>query len=368
MQDQKFCNNCGFDLSKIGETQQTVLTKRTQSHQQEHSPSPALLVPPEAWWRNLNTTQIVILVSGGSLTLGMLIWQGFTAGIDRYAIIFTIVMFMLITVLVAWKEKKWGWGWYVLLGVTYNGMGKQFTEYGLWNALLIVFGIVAALLIYFTLRSKYLRGMKVLWQRSLCSGISASVGALFGTTLVATFIPTQNQRVAEIIHAERLSLRANIAHFTEQDTALWARFIVEPSTTDDYETNFAIVQTAIPLYRHKDSILVTAMRRIQLGMRYIYEESVPDDWSLTYTPDDFQKIVQSTENIARSDDLMLSNLSLYYNSLLSADGRHEQFFQAYERSLNQLNAASQQYQALFDQFFGYDSTNNSNHDKEKSVQ
>ena len=105
--------------------------------------------------------------------------------------------------------KKLGWGWYVLLGITYVGTQKNFAKYGVYNGLIVLVAVVIALTVYFLVRSKYLKKVAPLWKCSLYSGIIAFIVAGFITAFLANFIPTQDHRVAQIIQTENITLQSN---------------------------------------------------------------------------------------------------------------------------------------------------------------
>ncbi len=374
LDDQKFCDGCGFDLSKVETSKPTELKKMIDFALEDHSKPPTppkstvasaarsqtsgdSLVKPArtSWWKNLNKSQIVILIIGGFFTLSMLVvWQTFSpAGIDGAAIIFLLIMIVLITLLVAWKEKTWGWGWYILAGLTFKGMEKVYTTYGLYNSALRLLTVVAAIFVYFVLRNKYLKRVKILWRRSLYSGIIAFVVAAFFTPIVAYFVPTQDQRIAQKMK-EANQVLDDLKSFHEQDLQLWSKFISEPKSEIEYRANLEIVESSIPLYHRKDSLLLAGMTKIQRDMKEIYEETIPHGWSLPYTPTDFQQIVDKTKDISRLDQLMLVNLATYYKCLLSADVNQFKYLQAYQGAQSNLASAQPEYAVLLNRFFKFD--------------
>ncbi|MBI4547893.1 MAG: zinc-ribbon domain-containing protein [Ignavibacteriae bacterium] len=370
LQDQKFCDNCGFDLSKLAKGETSELKKLIDVALKEQPKSPAIekpqpapalmsqdLPPPikKSWWRNLTKAQITILIIGGSFSLLMLVVLAASPSqIGLTGTLIGVSTLILFTLFLAYKAPVWGWGWYILFGLTFKGVEKAYDKYGLYQGVLQLFAVALALFVYFLFRKKYFKRVKVLWRRSLYSGAIAFLLAVFITPIVAYFIPTQDQRIAGVIQTEAGALQSHLKDFTDQNEKLWAQFISEPSTVQDYRTNLKVVEGAIPLYRHKDSVLVGVMRRIHTGMREIYDETTPERWSLSFTPSDFQRIADRTEGIATFDQLMLTNLLSYYRSLIARDGMDDHYWERYEEAQESLNNAVQEYASLYKKFFGYD--------------
>lgn len=336
--DQKFCDNCGFDLSKVGKEQPTELKKMIDFALKDHQKKTSS--PTEIQKLSKETQQPppkeAEPVSSHPIT-------EITPPIGKK------------------DEWKWGWGWYILAGLVYTAMKKAYADYGTYDILLQLFAIVISLSAYYALRRKYLKRVQTLWRRSLYSGIVAFMVAALVTPFAALLVPTRDQRIAQQMIEAKQVLQSNLESFKAQDQELWSQFISEPNDEMEYRANLRIVESSIPIYHRKDSILMTVMARMHSNLKEIYEETTPHGWSLPYSPTDFRKFVDKAQDISRLDQLMLSNLSSYYKSLLSAQGDEEQYLQAYQDAHSQLNAAVQEYTELSNQLL------NLNRDK-KSIE
>ncbi len=340
----RFCKKCGAMIEGPREQVTSEPLNTTDTSNQEVK---------RRFWKNLNIAQIVILVIGGLFVVDVLTL--FATSHSEVGIVETLFYFVIILLtfaLLVWKVKDWGWGWEILLGLIYVGTQKTYTEYGVYNGLIEIVAVITALCVYVLFRSKYLKKVRMLWRRSLYSGLIAFAMAALITPIFARFIPTQDHRVAQIIQREGITLQANAREFSEQDNRIWSQFISEPATKEQFKANLAIVNNAIPLYCQKDSVLVQTMKHIYSGIKDIYDESTPADWSLSFTPDQFQTMVDKAQDVSHYDQLMLSNLSAYYRSVIFADGNGDEYWQAYTTSREQLNAMTQEYSQLANQFLG----------------
>jgi hypothetical protein len=368
----KYCHKCGFDLSLTTKGKSASLKSVIDSAliNQPHSTSSEKedissaqkkeqlgqtinSVVPIKWWKAPNQIAkyffgIVALFIFIALALAI-----FKSNLnDTVSIIFVAGLGIGTLALVIYKYKTWGWGWYFLTYGAFTSIQKEYTKYGVYQTLLEIFGIFASLFIYFALRSKYLTKIKILWVRSLSSGIISLfvVGAFIA--VIAYFIPTQDQRVGNLFQDETQAIQNNVKIFSEQNQKLWSSFIPEPSTLEEYQANLAIVNAALPLYHQKDSMLITIWKNIYSKFKNVYEETSSPQLSINFKPSDILNIVEKSEDISKNDKSMLLNLSSYYHSIIIADGDHKQYWNNYQKSVEQLNIASQDYTLLCNKLGG----------------
>jgi hypothetical protein len=327
VEDAKFCHKCGYGLSKVSENKpietnnvnnsagkdhraKNLSVDQTQKPQDETRPSAAgktEQVPPDA-------RKEIALPAGK-------------------------------------KDKwKWGWGWYILLGIVYISIRKEYSKYGEYESFLQVFSIALSIFIYYLFRRRVLKGVKVLWQRSLYSGLIAFLVGAILIPAAAVFVPTQRVRLAHEILAEAKVLQSHTQEFVKNDRELWTSFVSQPTSEKDFRNNLLLIEAAIPMYQKKDSTLVTVLRKIYGVLRNHYAETDSANWPLSFTPNDFQKLVKKAEDISETDQIMLSNLRLYYNSLISSSDLAEKYLSAYQSAQQQLNATAEEYAALYKQF------------------
>jgi hypothetical protein len=368
----KYCHKCGYDLnlatkeksSSLKSVIDSALTNQphpasfnkedVSSEQKTEQLKPTQnVILPIKWWKA--PSQIARYFFG---TVALFIFIALVLSIfksnlsDTVTLIYVAGIIIGTLALVIYKYKSWGWGWYYLTYGSYTTIQKGYTKYGIYQTLLEIVGIFTTLFIYFALRSKYLTQIKVLWVRSLLSGVISLfvVGAFIA--VIANFIPTQDQRVGNLFQDETQAIQNNVKIFSEQNQKLWSGFIPEPSSLEEFQSNLAIVNAALPLYHQKDSVLVNIWKNIYSKFKNIYEETSSPQLSINFKPSDILNIVDKSEDISKNDESMLLNLSSYYHSIIVADGDHKQYWNNYQKSIEQLNIASQDYTLLCNKLGG----------------
>jgi hypothetical protein len=135
---------------------------------------------------------------------------------------------------------------------------------------------------------------------------------------------------------------------------LVAVYFSQSATEKDYKNNLMIIEAAMPLHQKKDSVLISVFRRMHAALKNAYAETQPAEWALSFTPNDFKKLIDKAEEMSRADQLMLVSLWSYYNSLLSSDDKYHQYERDCEIAEGQLDKVVQDYATLYKQFFGED--------------
>lgn len=199
----KYCRNCGSSLHSREEGNQAelkqVTKQETNSSLQVQSTVGNELEPvEERWWKTLDVAQIVILVFGGGFLLGylsLLVSSQHAVGFGDVLLIIVVAPLMF---LLFWKEKVWGWGWYVVVGATEVATEVGFTEihsqYGASNELLVLcylLALIIGLVVYASFRARFLKRVNAIWFRSVLSGIIAIATAVAFTMAVALLIVRQ---------------------------------------------------------------------------------------------------------------------------------------------------------------------------------
>lgn len=89
------------------------------------------------------------------------------------------------------KAKKWGWGWYLLVGLVYISLGKMYpSQLNTHKNIIIIFGTIISVPIYVYFRNKVFDEMSATKTRSFISGLIAYfITALLVTVLAAIMLP-----------------------------------------------------------------------------------------------------------------------------------------------------------------------------------
>ena len=342
-----FCSKCGFNLSIVEEKKEPL-------------PQVQSLKPNLPWWKY--PAKIILYFFGGFILLGIILVSLMVLSkyvLSETALIIIVVVFAISgLIFVIYKNKRWGWGWYIMSGIIYTSIQKEYTKYGIYQIVIEMCSIVIGLLAYFAFRNKYLLKINTLWQRSFVAGILAMMVAGFFTGFISNLIPTQDNRVAKIIQSQNDILQGHVKSFTEKNNFLWSKFIANPNTTEDFQNNLSIVEAAIPLFRLKDSVLVGTQKDVALKVREIYEETIPSKWSLSFSPSDVDRIVSKAENVRDLDQVMLTNLSSYYQAVLLGKDDYNKYWLAYETTKERIDKEAQEYSRLYKQLGNSNTLNN----------
>lgn len=118
------------------------------------------------------------------------------------------------------KERKWGWGWYILVGLIFMSIQKVFKGYGEINGIeiqtiLTLSSLFISLFVYFYLRNKILLSIKKVKLRSFISGtisfISTSIIiGLLANILVANFHTKNGNKEVFDLHKNRESIEIDV--------------------------------------------------------------------------------------------------------------------------------------------------------------
>ena len=376
LQEGKFCSYCGFELSGVENPKPVDLKKFIDTASDASRPGQSAraekddarpLVHEESldaaqnkkaktrWWKSLDPPQIVILVLSGLfilVTIAMLNISSGGGGIDA-ALLTTLILVGTLFVLV-WKEKPWGWGWCILLGMTGSGVQSTYKEYGIYNNVLALWAVLVSLAIYFALRNNYFTKIQEKWKRSLYSGLIAFVMAAFLTPLFARLFPTLDHRIAEVILEENSAFSATANPLKEKSERLWKMYIQEPSRREEFEANSLIVEELRPVYRQRDSVCEATFQHLYARINKIHDETAASDWSLPIRPSDFLGMVEKTQELAKCNQQVLANLSAYNRSVLVSDGRSDYLWQAYGSAQEKQSLAIQEYSQAYARIFNPD--------------
>ena len=161
------------------------------------------------------------------------------------------------------KERKWGWGWYILAAFVGYSIDKTYAEYGDSKGILYLLGIGLSILIYFYFRNKLLKEVSFLRLRSFISGVISLILTSIVIGLTANLVaPDIYGSVSRSITKEIKNISSSLNSFKKEDETLWSFFVDEPSTASEYKNNIRILEKSIPLYKSKDSVALFAYNKL----------------------------------------------------------------------------------------------------------
>jgi len=246
------------------------------------------------------------------------------------------------------SKKKWryGWGW-AILGSLYIKENQLITSfYDEYTNLFQLFGFIVSLSIYFVFRQKVLTKINKIWLRSLASGLIAILLTIpFIYILEATVgIKTTNQgdvvnektiedpNVSSILKSKLGQQKKYLYAFAQKDKSLWDQFHSEANSSKEIANNISILYELIPLYKEKDSVLISTYSEITSAMESSneYRNGVPD------LINDFRSIVDVGSLIAIENQKYLNNLLNYYLSIRRNDKQADQYWTLYEQSFDEV--------------------------------
>jgi hypothetical protein len=156
LSDQKFCHNCGFDLSKVEKNQLTSPSKQLNESQKVEQIkfkivgcpycSEDVELSPSEWSEGKFTCpsckKSVDLSNSHSIPQKKWKWWG----------------------------SNWGLGWLVIVYLFFSPYSSKIYEsFGTTGLLLQLIGCILSLALYFYLRQRVFRMIDKTWLRSLCS-------------------------------------------------------------------------------------------------------------------------------------------------------------------------------------------------------
>lgn len=266
------------------------------------------------------------------------------------------------------STKKWryGWGW-AILGYLYIKENQLITSYyGEYTNLFQLFGCIVSLSIYFVFRQKVLTKINKIWLRSLASGLIAILLTIpFIYTLEATVgIKTTNlndvvnektiedPNVSSILKSKLEQQKKYLYAFAQKDKSLWNQFHSEANSSKEIANNISILYELIPLYKKKDSVLISTYYDIASAMESSneYRNGVPD------LIKDFKSIVEVGSLIAIENQKYLNNLLNYYLSIKSNDKQANHYWTLYEQSFADVKKLSNKLNPILIRISGKDLT------------
>lgn len=235
------------------------------------------------------------------------------------------------------KKWKYGWGW-AILGSMLLRENKEFNIYFGENASLIqLFSFTIALTVYFLFRQKFLTKINRIWFRSLVAGIIALIVTIPLASVLGAFVnkpinkTVNDPNVTHILESKLKQQQDYFYEFAKEDKLLWSKFIDEPKTIKDINTNISLLDKLIPLYKEKDSILIATFTDISQALESSKEwkNGVPDLVS------DFHSITEIGYSLSTQNHSYLSNLRNYYLSTINNDNQKDKYYNLYVKSFNE---------------------------------
>lgn len=264
------------------------------------------------------------------------------------------------------KKWKYGWGW-AILGSLYIKENQLITSYyGEYTSLFQLFGCLISLCIYFLFRQKVLIKINKIWLRSLTSGLIAIILTIPFIYILETTVgiktPSQDNvvnektiedpNVSSILKSKLEQQKKYLYAFAQKDKSLWNQFHSEVNSSKEIKDNISILYELIPLYKEKDSVLITTYSDITTAMESSNEwmKGVPD------LINDFRSIVDVGSLIAIENQKYLNNLLKYYLAIKKNDNRADQYLTLYEQSFEEVQKLSKKLNPILIRLSGKDLT------------
>lgn len=145
------------------------------------------------------------------------------------------------------KKRKWGWGYWLLVGAIVSVINRLYPGYERHLGLLELVGVGTALLVYFLLREKLLKRLigKV-WVRSLASGVVSYCICFLPVVLLAEKIASSVE--ASLIHqikSVEMDLGNVLRDMKAVNLSLWSGYVQSPSTAMEVSNNVALIHAAV---------------------------------------------------------------------------------------------------------------------------
>lgn len=264
------------------------------------------------------------------------------------------------------KKWKYGWGW-AILGYLYIKQNQQITSYyGEYTNLFQLFGFIVSLSIYFLFRQKILTKINKIWLRSIVSGLIAIILTIPFIYILESTVGIKtasqdnvvNQKTVEDPNVTRI-LKSKLAQqkeylytFAQNDKSLWNQFHSEPNSTKDINDNINILNELIPLYKEKDSVLISTYSDITVA-----KES-SDEWrkGVPNLISDFRSIVNIGSSMSIENQKYLNSLLNYYLSLKRNDNQADKYWNLYKQSYAEVQTLSNKLNPILIRISGKDLT------------
>ncbi len=341
LNDQKFCHSCGFELSKVGKSQPTELKKMIDFALKDHPRKPIAKSDGDSLNVNEPPKQVHIeskkeaqqsnnlQIADSAVPPSTRSWRS------------------LYSPLSSAKKWKWGTGWIIIVYLFFSSQeSKTFESFGTAGLLVQLIGCILSLVLYFYLRQRVFLRIEKTWLRSLFAGLITYAFVWLVALLSVLFLKSNDEKLSEFIETEVQNLNLYLQDFTKKDQELWAQYESEPTTNQHLRQNISLLQTAIPLYRHKDSLTVATLQKIYLAM---LKTPSKEPSAGSYQIQGLQSKAQSMADAAQE---MLTSLLKYHNALLSSDTDADTYLQSFQVAYARFETAKQEYGVLYKQYFG----------------
>ncbi len=231
------------------------------------------------------------------------------------------------------REWKYGWGW-LILGSILMRENKEFNIYfGDNTSVIQLFSFTVALTFYFLFRQKVLKKINQISLRSLVSGIIALIITIPLASILGAFVnkPVNDPNVTGVIESKLKQQKEYFYSFAQKDESLWNKFIDEPKSASEINSNILLLDELIPLYKEKDSILISTFTDILQVMESSKEwkSKVPE------LVKDFRSITEIGYSLSIQNQSYLNNLRNYYISTNKKDNQEDKYYNLYVESFNE---------------------------------
>lgn len=243
------------------------------------------------------------------------------------------------------KERKWGFGWYILGGLVYLGIKQTYKNLGDTAYTLASIGIILSIPIYFYFRNKILNELSQQITRSFLAGLISVILTASTIPVIAYFMqPNIMREVTVKVKAETEKSKVGIDSFLKEDNNLWEFFTDEPTTENEFRNNIKILDKAIPLYKTKDSIVMVMLDNVNsaiIDANNRYPETMS---KYPTTSEQLIKLMNKLKIFAQDTQKKYITLKNYYNAHLEDRNNVDEYYEIFSKAQADLDASSKEYE------------------------
>lgn len=250
-------------------------------------------------------------------------------------------------------KRKYGWGWYLLLGFLYIGINNTYKNNEDVKNIGTLISVLVALPVYFLFRNKYFKNIKNDNSRSFVAGIIAYILAVVTVIFISQFItPHVKSDLLKKINEENDKIKSYSQSFNNKYQILIKDLIKNPTSKKDIQNNIPITEKLIILFQNKDSIVINTFQNIQSAIDSSCKILPSLKNELGYSISDYSKIISKAKELSKANNNMLNSLLKYYKAALNEDKYANVLWQSYESNQSQVETIQKDYVALYQNLFG----------------
>ena len=242
------------------------------------------------------------------------------------------------------KERKWGFGWYILMGIVYIGIKGTYKNLGDSVYSLCTIGEILSIPIYFYFRNKILKELSQQITRSFIAGlISFFITAIIVAVIASYMQPNIMREVNNKIKDETRKSKIVMDSLVLEDSKLWEFFTDEPSTENEIRNNIKILDRAIPIYKSKDSTLMAMIDNVNsviIDANNRYPEIMS---KYPITTEFLIKVRNKLIIFAQDTQQKYITLKNYYYAYLENNNNVDEYYKIFSKAQADLETSNSEY-------------------------